>query len=379
MTDGFTPPISHAELTGLVRAYLGNKRLRLTDWRWQPVGFIPVNPSTGGLFRVSGVARDAAARDASPIPWSLVMKVIEASRSSPDAPEHWNYWKREALAYQSGLPYRLPAGATAPRLAGVAPDPTTPLRLYLFLEDIQDEPASGWSLADDRVLAELLGRWAALPLHEPLSLPWLSRVYLRGMLQTGANITRQLDERGGWEVPGIAQEFSPATAERIRSLLRESEQLLKVLERPPRVLCHFDAHGANVMRRRREDGSTEFVVIDWSSLGLGAMGEEIGHQFCTNVLSGAVPVAQADDVAEELIASYTRGLAAAGVRADERAVRSGFVTAAALGGFGFTLPFFVRAAADPHDPAAIAAAPQLGAATQALLPYLEAARRMATE
>ncbi|MGH2352849.1 MAG: phosphotransferase family protein [Chloroflexota bacterium] len=376
MADELTPPISTAELANVVQTYLGNERVRVTDWRWQPVDFIPVNPSTGGLYRVSGEARSPYA---SPIPWSLVMKVIQASRSSPDVPDHWNYWKREALAYQSGLPYRLPAGVTAPRLAGVVPDPANPLRLYLFLEDIQDEPAAGWSLADNRALAEGLGCWAALPHHEPLSLPWLSQAYLRGMLQTGATITRQLDEQGVWEVPHIAREFSPSTVERIRSLPSERDQLLRVLDRLPRVLCHFDAHGGNIMRRRKEDGSTELVLIDWSSLGLGAMGEEIGQQFCTNVLSGVVPAAQANDVAEELIAAYTRGLRAAGVRADERAVRFGFVTAAALGGLGFSLPFFVRAGADPRDPAAVAVAAQLGAAARALLFYLEAAWQMARD
>src|SRR6266542_4242750 len=170
MVDVFTPPISDAELTGLVRAYLGNERLRVTNWRWQPLGFTPVDPSTGGLYRVAGEARDPSPIPAAPVPWSLVMKVLQASRAGPDAPEHWNYWKREALAYQSGLPYRLPVGVTAPRLAGVVPDPTTPLRLSLFLEDIQDEPTSGWSLADDRALAEGLGRWATLPLLAPRSL-----------------------------------------------------------------------------------------------------------------------------------------------------------------------------------------------------------------
>jgi hypothetical protein len=373
----FTPPVAHADLTSLVRTYLGNERVCITHCRWQPVGFEPVNPSTGGLYRVSGEARDAS--DASPVPWSLVVKSIQASRASPDAADHWNYWKREALAYQSGVPYRLPAGATAPRLAGVVPDPTTPLRLYLFLEDIEDESASGWTLADGRVLAERLGQWAALPLREPLALPWLARAYLRGMLQTGANIARQLHDQGVWEVPHIVRAFSPATVERVRSLPRESDQLHRVLDRLPRVLCHFDAHWGNVMRRRRADGGTELVLIDWSSLGLGAMGEEIGHQFCANVLSGAVPAAQAKDVAEELIAAYTRGLRAARVPADERAVRSGFVTAAALAGFGFVLPFYVRAVADPRDPAAIVDARRLGLAAQALLSCLEAARQTARE
>ena len=50
-------------------------------------------------------------------------------------------------------------------------------------------------------------------------------------------------------MPHIARDFSPAIVERIRLLLRESDRLHRVLDRLPRVLCHFDAHRANVMRR----------------------------------------------------------------------------------------------------------------------------------
>ena len=378
MTEAFTPPVSDAALVALVRAYLGDGRLRVADWRWRPVDFTPVDPSTGGLYRVGGEARDTSPAPAAPVRWSLVVKVLQGSGPGTDIPEHWHYWKREALAYESGIPLRLPAGATAPRLAGVAPDPTNPLRLALFLEDIRDESESVWSLADDRALAELLGEWAALPLREPSSrvmgLPWLSRAHLRGMLQTGASFTRQLDNQGVWGLPHIAREFTASTVARIQSLWRESDRMLGALDRLQRVLCHFDAHRGNVMRRRTTGGSTEYVVIDWSDLGLGAVGEEVGHQFSSNVLSGAVPPAQATDAAEDLIAAYTRGLSAAGVRADERAVRSGFANAAALRGFGFTLPFLLLAAAGLPDPAGAAAVVRLGAATCALLRCLEAAQ-----
>jgi hypothetical protein len=74
-----------------------------------------INSVTGGLFRVSGEAEGAGRT----IPWSLIVKVTHASPTAPDAPEHWNYWKREALAYQSGIPYGLAsAGMTAPRVSG---------------------------------------------------------------------------------------------------------------------------------------------------------------------------------------------------------------------------------------------------------------------
>lgn len=301
--------------------------------------------------------------------WSLILKIIRASPTAPDVPEHWNYWKREALAYQSGIPYGLAAlGLTAPRLAGVVAEAAEPEQISLLMEDVQNESEPGWTPAEDGLLAERLGQWGALPLREP----WLCPGYLRGILRTGAVVQEMVDAKRVWEFPHIAREFPAPMVERIRRLVRESDRILRMLDRLPRVLCHADTHRGNVMRRRRTDGSREFVVIDWSTLGVGAVGEEIGHQFSTNILTGAVPVARAGDLAETLIAGYVRGSGA-----DEAAVRCGFTATVALRSFGFALPLILRAGSDPDNAEAVAYAPRLGAAVRALLPYLDAALAMA--
>jgi hypothetical protein len=115
------------------------------------------------------------------------------------------------------------------------------------------------------------------------------------------------------------------------------------------------------------------VLIDWSTVGLGAPGEEIGHQFSTAILGNQAPPEQAGDLAETLVAGYFRGLAAGGMACTEQDVRIVFAITTALRSFGFALPLILRAGADPHNQAAVAYAPRLGANVRALLPYLDAA------
>jgi hypothetical protein len=140
-----SPPISDAEVARLVRTYFRNDRLTLTGVGWAPVAHTVVNATTGGLYRVSG----EAAADGQTRPWSLVLKVVQATPTSPDDPAHWNYWRREALAYQSGIPYGLAPGLTAPRLAGVVADEVNPARQYLLMEDVRPEGEQAWSLAGE--------------------------------------------------------------------------------------------------------------------------------------------------------------------------------------------------------------------------------------
>lgn len=47
------------------------------------------------------------------------------------------------------------------------------------------------------------------------------------------------------------------------------------LSRLPQTLCHHDAVRSNLIARRRPDGATEIVAIDWESTGPGAVGAEI--------------------------------------------------------------------------------------------------------
>jgi hypothetical protein len=123
------------------------------------------NAATGGIWRVRGPAGSA------------ILKVArlpagrEPARSFPtsDEPDHWNYWRREPLAYQTGL------AATAYADAGIAaPDL------------LQADPRAD----------------GGIELWVP-DLPWLSRRWLAQYLAEGpARITQVAD--ADWDHPGLA-------------------------------------------------------------------------------------------------------------------------------------------------------------------------------
>ena len=57
------------------------------------------NAATGGIWRVRGTAGSAILKVA------RLPAAADPARAFPtsDEPDHWNYWRREALAYETGL------------------------------------------------------------------------------------------------------------------------------------------------------------------------------------------------------------------------------------------------------------------------------------
>ena len=104
----------------------------------EPLTHNRANSVTGGIWRVRG--RDV----------SYVLKVLRGDRPdesgrwpTSDDPVHWNYWRREALVYETGLPEAFAgSGLRAPEChAAVVRGPH---EVALWLEDAQ--PTEEWSV-----------------------------------------------------------------------------------------------------------------------------------------------------------------------------------------------------------------------------------------
>lgn len=128
-------------------------------------------------------------------------------------------------------------------------------------------------------VARALGRFARTPVPDE---PWLARGQLRERLA-------RVERRGGWQT--LARTTLADVADH---LWRHRTGHLDALDAAPQVLQHGDPTPANLRGRDGDD----VVAIDWSSLGTGAVGHDLGLW----------ALATREDF-EPLLAAYVDGLA----------------------------------------------------------------------
>lgn len=151
-------------------------------------------------------------------------------------PRHWAHWRREPLAYASGL---LPSGILrAPHCYGVADD-------VVYLEDVTGPPE------DPALAAYRLGVWQASA--EIPDVPWLAGHQLAQRIAVS-----DLDWAGA----------DP----RLAAVWARREELLDSLADVPRVLSHGDFHAEHLIAH----GDCT-VVLDWGTLGVSPVGADLAH------------------------------------------------------------------------------------------------------
>jgi hypothetical protein len=152
---------------------------------------------------------------------------------------HWAYWRRELLAYGSGL---LPYG---PHLAAPACFAVTDNAVYLA--DVTG-PAESPPIA-----AQRLGRWQAeTPIPE---VDWLGGDQLAQRIAVSS-----LD----WSAVDAPEAY--------RKVWDRREALLASLEAVPRVLSHGDFHIGHLIA-----AGDVTTVLDWGTLGAGPVGADLAH------------------------------------------------------------------------------------------------------
>jgi hypothetical protein len=154
-------------------------------------------------------------------------------------PDHWAYWRRELIAYASGL---LPAGPglRAPRCYGV-------VNSTIFMEDVAGGPE------DPHLAAARLGAWQAT--NEVCPRDWL--------------VTNQLAQR----VTESDLDWSVVDADRRAAILRAARtHLLEHLQRLPPVLSHGDCNAGNLL----QDGD-DTVLLDWGTVGTAPLGADLAY------------------------------------------------------------------------------------------------------
>jgi hypothetical protein len=269
-----------------------------------PLTHNPANGVTADLWSEDEVVHKVLTRHGdAPLHWT-----------ASDDERHWNYWPREALAYESDLPGRL--GLGAPRLLGI--EETERGELELLLEHVDGRHGDALGDADLEAAARELGRAQGrdeLPDEE-----WLSRGFLRAFGDGRPVDWGLVDDDAAWSRPLIREHFSAGLRAALSRLHESRERLLSLSEGLPRTLCHLDVWQGNVIRRP----GGEIVFLDWAFAGDGAIGEDAGNL----ILNAAGPGLALDELDAGVTAAYLGGLREAGWRGDERVARLGICATA---------------------------------------------------
>ncbi|WP_327640535.1 aminoglycoside phosphotransferase family protein [Kribbella sp. NBC_00482] len=267
----------------------------------------PLNAVTANVERVTyadgrtAVRKELRRPDDSPGPWA----------ASTD-PRHWNYWRREVEVYRddelreqladAGLV--LPAAQVDERSDGAV----------LLMDDIAGTPGTHFSLAEHAALARACGRWQARPAPER---PWTSTGFLRDYSTTRDVPWQLMTDDAAWQQPLIRETWPAELREAWTGLLVHRDALLDLVATLPRARCHLDFWVSNVVQRP----TGELALFDWSFLGDGALGEDIGNYIPDAVFDLFWPAERLPELAETCIANYLDGLHEAGWRGDPDQVR----------------------------------------------------------
>ena len=210
---------------------------------WQPEpGWLALpggtGPSTLGVWRAAQGDRAV-----------VVKRLVPPGEDEPSAlsdPRHFAYWRRPADVAAYDLVDDTPGMVGTPTRVEEDAEGIT-----LISEYVEDAANSGLFVAMS------LGRFAGARLSH---VRWLARDQLRDRLV-------RVERRGGW-----ATLARTTVADVAAELWRKRERFLERLDGLPQVAQHGDPLPANLPGRDAD----RLVAIDWSSLGYGPAGADLG-------------------------------------------------------------------------------------------------------
>lgn len=267
-----------------------------------------IHSVTGGVYRVR------AGND------SLVVKIVRhGTDATPDQlwqagseESHRNYWKREWLAFDSGLLDSLPGRLRAPRTALTTQPGDS--ECWIWMEDVQGRSGTALHLDDFATIARALGTMqgayasGARPLPDQ---PWLSRDWLHGWVEICTQFVRTIRDESRWDDPRLAS--LRLLRQRVSDLWDRRQELFAVADEPPLTVTHWDFWPANLY------AGDDIVAIDWSQIGVSGVAHDLDQLTLDTVWMHVRPDESVPVLEELVLPAYLDGLREGGfeVSADQ--------------------------------------------------------------
>ena len=236
---------------------------------------------------------------------------------------HRNYWKREWLAFDSGLLDALPGRLRAPHATLTTQHLDD--ECWIWMEDVAGRTGAALHLDDFARIAHALGTTqgayasGAVPLPDQ---PWLSRGWLRGWVEVCAHFVDTIRDDTRWDDPRLGS-LEPLRS-RVSDLWDRREELFTVAEEPPLTIAHWDFWPMNLLV------GDDVVAIDWSQIGLSAVSNDLDQLTIDTVWMHIRPDESLYRLEDLVLPAYREGLRDSGFDVEEQQLRRWYGAAAAL-------------------------------------------------
>lgn len=302
--------IDPARLVEVVSLLLEKKTIRMVDWAAKPIhGGMDKN---NALIRCQGHVEEGGQN----LSWSLVIKICNRVSDNED-PKGYQFWKREALVYQTNLIGRLPGNLHAPRCLAV--DEKRDDSIWVWMEDIYDDFGGNWPLETYGQAAYRLGLFnGAFLAGTPIpGEQWLAKNFLRNYVERAAPSIAFIRNNPQHK---LVKSLYGKKLPLILALWQVRSDLLDKLEKMPQVFCHQDAFKRNLFFQQGK-----LLAIDWGFCGNAPAGAELVPLVAVALAFNEIPADKTREFEQLCHDCYQKGLIEAGARTTKKTVRSSFV------------------------------------------------------
>ncbi len=324
-------PLLHA-----IRNAAGDPDARVLSWNRRVLGegFADAIAGGEGLILHSGTLANSKGKQQ----YQLVEKICRVLPQGRE-PGSWLYWKREALAYQSGYLHGRFSGIRAPECYGVTYTDEPSARVFIeAIPDAQPTWKAGTHARAARALGMFTASLAGMPDIERYD--WMAIGRAHSWTEIAADTLDGLENLKDDSV--LSRWLSGPNLTRTKNLWRNIDILRSALADLPKCFCHHDAFNRNLLFRETDKAKPEIIAIDWAFAGYGVIGEELAAAIGAALMFRDIGSDEARDVTERMFSSYLDGMRTTGWSGASVDVRLGFCATTAmifaLGAIGIWLP-----------------------------------------